>query len=140
MIFHLFFNLCLCEFDFLLITVFLSIDIGSSQCKYKSRIPNIHIQITWVQCFCDRNASFRPCTVMCVCDYCKILIIFIRIIGWSVSDLRFSRDQSFFDFFPCIIDFFTIDFHRKYLTGRFPVILRTEHQCFFHFTISQQIN
>ena len=140
MVFHLFFNFRLCEFNFLLITVFLSIDISSSQCKHKSWIPNIHIQITWIQCFSDRNTSFRSCTIMCICDHCKILIIFIRIIGWFVSNLRFSRDQSFFDFFPCIVDFFPINFHRKYLTGHFPVILCTKRQCFLHFTISQQIN
>ena len=77
---------------------------------------------------------------MSICDHGQISIICIRIIGWFVSDLGFSCDQSFLDFFPCVVDFLAIHFHWKDLTGCFPVVFCTQCQCFCHFPIRQQMD
>ena len=124
MIFHLFLDLCFGKLDLFLVAVFLSIDIRSTQRKRKGWLSYIHVQISRIQCLGDRYTSFWFCPVMEVCDQSQILIGRVRIIRRFISDLTFSCDQIFLNFFPCIVDFLSIDFHWKELALCLPVVFR----------------
>ena len=101
-VFHFIFR----KFHIFSISMFLSIHIRSCQAECKYSISNIHVQIGWIKFLCDGNTSSSRC--MRVGCNCCIRIITVSIIRNFVSDLLIACHNTFFYFFPCILDLISI--------------------------------